>query len=79
VTPVRPDPDLELRPLIDLTSGYVQRSIDQLPKQADRAPWQLHQNYVRDVQLFRRGHVDDEGVRFSRAPATAQRERPRVA
>jgi monooxygenase len=81
VTPVRPDPDLELRPLIDLTSGYVQRSIDQLPKQADRAPWQLHQNYVRDVQLFRRGHVDDEGVRFSRAPASvaARREPPRVA
>jgi monooxygenase len=69
VTPQRPDPSLELRPLIDLTSGYVQRSIDQLPKQAERAPWQLHQNYVRDVRLFRRGELDDEGVRFSRAPA----------
>jgi monooxygenase len=72
VTPQRPEPSLELRPLIDLTSGYVQRSIDQLPKQAERAPWQLHQNYVRDVQLFRRGRLDDEGVTFSRAPAAGR-------
>lgn len=68
VTAVRPDASVALRPLIDLSSGYVQRSIDQLPKQADRAPWELHQNYVRDVQLFRSGELDDEGVRFSRRP-----------
>ncbi len=66
VTAVRPDASVELRPLIDLTSGYVQRSVDQLPKQADRAPWELHQNYVRDVQLFRSGELDDGGVRFGR-------------
>jgi monooxygenase len=71
VAPQRPGPSDELRPLIDLTSGYVQRSIEQLPKQADRAPWQLHQNYRRDVALFRRGDLDDEGVEFTRAPATA--------
>lgn len=69
VTPQRPDPSVELRPLIDLTSGYVQRSIDELPKQTPRAPWQLHQNYVRDVAMFRRGELDDEGVRFSRGAA----------
>ncbi|MEX1177244.1 MAG: NAD(P)/FAD-dependent oxidoreductase [Nitriliruptor sp.] len=68
VTATRPAAGAELRPLIDLDSGYVKRSVDQLPKQADRAPWQLHQNYVRDVQLFRSGQVDDEGVRFSRRP-----------
>lgn len=69
VTPLRPADDVELRPLIDLTSGYVQRSIDQLPKQADRAPWRLFQNYVKDVQLFRRGELDDDGVRFGRSRA----------
>jgi monooxygenase len=66
VTPTRPDPSTPLRPLIDLTSGYVQRAVDQLPKQADRAPWRLHQSYLRDVQLFR-GEVEDDGVVFSRA------------
>jgi monooxygenase len=73
VTPTRPDPSTPLRPLIDLSSGYVQRSLDQLPKQADRAPWQLHQNYVRDVRLFRSGEVADEGVVFSHRTASASR------
>lgn len=73
VTPLRPAEDAELRPLIDLTSGYVQRSIDDLPKQADRAPWRLFQNYVKDIQLFRRGDLDDEGVVFDRASSSADR------
>ena len=68
VTPRHPGPDQELRPLIDLTSGYVQRSLDRLPKQGSEAPWQLHQNYVRDVALFRRGALEDDGVRFARRP-----------
>ena len=34
---------------LDLTSGYVRRSLDLMPKQGDRLPWRLHQNYVRDV------------------------------
>jgi cation diffusion facilitator CzcD-associated flavoprotein CzcO len=81
VTPQRPEPSQELRPLIDLTSGYVQRSIHTLPKQAARAPWRLHQNYVRDVQLFKRGELDDEGVRFGRASAPTLEEGadPKVA
>jgi monooxygenase len=66
VTPVQPDDSVELRPLIDLESGYVKRSLHRLPKQGARRPWELHQNYVRDVKLFRRGEIDDEGVRFSR-------------
>jgi monooxygenase len=73
VVAVRPDADTPLRPLIDLSSGYVRRSIDRLPKQADRAPWQLHQNYVRDVRLFRRGALHDEGVRFGRRDRAADR------
>ena len=32
-TPSEPDPALETQPFIDLTSGYVLRSIDALPKQ----------------------------------------------
>lgn len=68
VTPVAPT-DGALSPIIDLRSGYVLRSVDGLPKQGSRAPWRLHQNYVRDVLLMRHGRLDDEGVRFSRATA----------
>jgi monooxygenase len=49
-------------PIIDLASGYVLRSVADLPKQGDRAPWRLHQNYVRDVRLLRRGPIDDDVV-----------------
>ena len=36
------------RPLLDLTSGYVQRATELLPKQGDRSPWRVRQNYVLD-------------------------------
>jgi monooxygenase len=66
VTPLAPASGT-LEPLIDLTSGYVLRSVDALPKQGARAPWRLYQNYARDVVLMRHGRLTDEGVRFSRA------------
>ncbi|MGY1808296.1 flavin-containing monooxygenase [Blastococcus sp. SYSU D00669] len=63
-TPV-PPPEGASAPFLDLTSGYVQRSLAQLPKQGSRAPWRLHQNYLKDVRLMRRGPLEDEGIRFS--------------
>jgi cation diffusion facilitator CzcD-associated flavoprotein CzcO/pimeloyl-ACP methyl ester carboxylesterase len=56
----------ELTPLIDLAAGYVRRSIRSLPKQGERTPWRLHQNYVRDFVLLRTGRVTDS-VRFGLA------------
>jgi len=55
----------ELRPLIDLTSGYIRRSIDQMPKQGGHAPWRLHQNYPLDVVIFRLSRLHGNGLRFS--------------
>ena len=37
------------RPLLDLTSGYVQRALDRFPQQGDRDPWTVRQNYLLDV------------------------------
>jgi len=54
---------------VDLNAGYVQRSIDQFPKQGDRTPWRLHQNYVRDIRMLRHGPVDDGALELRRAPA----------
>jgi hypothetical protein len=69
-TPVAPPEGADL-PFLDLASGYVQRSLDNLPKQGSRTPWRLHQNYIRDVQLMRRGSLEDEGMTFQRrTPAT---------
>jgi monooxygenase len=49
----------ELTPLIDLAAGYVRRSIQSLPRQGERTPWRLHQNYVRDFLLLRTGRLTD--------------------
>jgi len=65
-TPQAPDPALPTKPFIDLKSGYVLRSIEQLPKQGTSPPWRLHQNYFRDVRLLKRGPVDNS-MTFSRA------------
>jgi hypothetical protein len=52
-----PDQPLERRPLLDLASGYVQRSIDQFPRQGDRGPWRVRQNYLLDAALTLRRDV----------------------
>jgi cation diffusion facilitator CzcD-associated flavoprotein CzcO len=62
--PVAPPAGERLEPLIDFSSSYVVRSIDTLPKQGTRPPWRLNQNYFRDIGLFRRAPLDDEGMRF---------------
>ncbi len=70
------DPDLQTRPLLDFSAGYVQRSIDEFPRQGASAPWQLNMSYAADVETLRAGTVDDGTLRFlSAAPASA-RERP---
>ncbi|MGY2085860.1 flavin-containing monooxygenase [Blastococcus sp. SYSU DS0539] len=62
-TPVAP-PEGADAPFLDLAAGYVQRSLAGLPKQGGRTPWRLHQNYLRDVALMRRGPLEDEGMTF---------------
>jgi monooxygenase len=81
-TPQRPDPSRPTEPIIDLKSGYVRRSIEMLPKQGASQPWRLHQNYLRDVRMLKRGPLDD-AMTFSRrgegVSAAPIDERRRVA
>jgi cation diffusion facilitator CzcD-associated flavoprotein CzcO len=55
------------RPLLGLTSGYVQRGSGLLPKQGTKAPWVMHQNYVLDLVSLCFGKVDDGSLVLSRA------------
>jgi cation diffusion facilitator CzcD-associated flavoprotein CzcO len=64
VVPER-DPAVQERPFMDFSAGYVVRALDRLPKQGDRAPWLLKQNYVTDVRTIRRGEVDDGVLSFT--------------
>lgn len=64
-TPRMNDPTVQPVNWIDFTSGYVQRALDRFPKQGDKAPWCLHQNYARDIVNLRFGRLDDGAMEFS--------------
>jgi cation diffusion facilitator CzcD-associated flavoprotein CzcO len=61
----RPDPSVGERPLMDFSAGYVLRALDELPKQGDRSPWQLKQNYLTDVRKIPRDDIDDGVLTFA--------------
>jgi cation diffusion facilitator CzcD-associated flavoprotein CzcO len=46
-------------PFANFTSGYIQRASEILPKQGDRRPWRLNQNYALDLMALRFGSIDD--------------------
>jgi cation diffusion facilitator CzcD-associated flavoprotein CzcO len=53
-------------PLMPLSSGYVTRAKDALPKQGAKAPWRTSHNYVEDVYALRYAPVADGVLRFAR-------------
>ena len=69
-TPRDHDPSSPSSRILDFSSGYVQRSIDQFPKQGSKAPWRLHQNYALDIVSLRFGALDDGAIEFSSAGST---------
>ncbi len=76
-TPRPESSDIDTRPFLDLTSGYVQRGLDLFPRQGAEQPWRVHQNYIRDIAMIRRGELGD-GMEFTPATAAhaaARRER----
>jgi len=64
--PRRTDPSVKELPLLDFSSGYVQRSIDRLPRQGSRVPWRLYQNYALDRMTLRHGRIDDGVLQLRR-------------
>lgn len=63
--PRRNDPALREEPLIDFSSGYVQRSIAEFPKQGSFAPWKVYQNYALDLVTLRHAPLEDGAMEFS--------------
>jgi monooxygenase len=62
----RRDPSVGEVPLLDFSSGYVQRSIKDLPRQGDSVPWKLYQNYALDLFLVERAKLADGVMEFRR-------------
>ncbi len=53
-------------PLLDFTSGYIQRDIKLFPRQGAKRPWRVQQNYLLDRLNFRLGRLNDGALRFAR-------------
>ncbi|MBF6276657.1 MULTISPECIES: NAD(P)/FAD-dependent oxidoreductase [Nocardia] len=54
----QPQGELTEHPLLDLASGYIQRSIGDFPRQGDRHPWKVRQNYLLDSATTMRTNLD---------------------
>jgi monooxygenase len=62
--PQNDDPTVKPEPWLNLSSGYIQRVADKMPKQGSKTPWKLHQNYVKDILSLKFGSLDDGVIRF---------------
>ena len=58
------DPSVGEERLIDFSSGYILRALDELPRQGDREPWKLRQNYLKDVRSINHDRIDDGVLTF---------------
>ncbi len=65
--PRQQDPSVTEVPFLSFTSGYVQRAIDQFPRQGSKKPWKLYQNYALDLLSLRFGKLDDGTMEFRAA------------
>jgi cation diffusion facilitator CzcD-associated flavoprotein CzcO len=52
----------------DFSSGYIQRAVGILPKQAGIMPWVQSQSYYRDLRLLRFGAIEDGVLEFTKKP-----------
>ncbi len=62
----------EGQPLLELKSGYVQRSADLLPRQGSRPPWRIRQNYILDYFTAGYGDVTDAMSYSRKVPEPAE-------
>lgn len=56
--------DMDNIPLIDFSSGYIERAKGKLPKQGTKRPWKLNQNYVLDIMNYKYSKLKDDVLKF---------------
>lgn len=61
----------------DFSSGYFARSFDKLPKNGDRHPWRVLQDYTAEKKILTQDAVVDGVMEFSR-PDAATKAQPEV-
>ncbi len=71
VRPADPDPGMATRPLLNLTSGYIARAFEVLPRQGTGGPWRTAPVYSADARALRQPPGSDPELRFSSSRAEA--------
>ena len=57
---------MELRPWIeDFSAGYMQRTMNLMPRQGDKDPWRNTQNYALDKKMIRNAPLEDGALLFA--------------
>jgi len=69
--PRRPETAIREEPSVNLTSGYVRRALDTLPRQGEKKPWKTYQNYALDIVNLRFNALDDGAMEFTRGERRA--------
>jgi cation diffusion facilitator CzcD-associated flavoprotein CzcO len=67
------DPSVTPEPILDFSSGYVLRSVADLPKQGSKEPWKLRQNYAVDLRKLRYAPLEDGAMQFKRKVVAPQK------
>lgn len=52
------------KPILDFAAGYVQRSLDQLPRAGSRAPWNLSMSHLVNRRQLCRDPIENPDLRF---------------
>jgi monooxygenase len=77
--PVLADPaSLTEENVFDFSSGYLQRALHMMPKNADRMPWRLNQDYLADRADMKSGAIDDGVLTFGKAGAPVTAAEPEL-
>ena len=58
------EPAVSEENFLNLSSGYIERARDILPKQGTKRPWRVYQNYLMDMLTTRFGSVKDRVLKF---------------
>ncbi|HET8930596.1 MAG TPA: SDR family NAD(P)-dependent oxidoreductase, partial [Acidimicrobiales bacterium] len=72
-TAIAADPHMAEQPLLGLSSGYVTRAADRLPKSGTSYPWRVDQSYLKDYRATKGRSIVDGVMRFSNPDPDAVR------
>jgi cation diffusion facilitator CzcD-associated flavoprotein CzcO len=73
VTPTNRD-QTPAAPFVEkFTPGYMERALENWPKQGSKPPWRVYQNYFRDTISLKWSPVDNRALEFSNPPEASSK------